>query len=380
MKNLYTLPNLLHRRKALAAKPLDRKTEGPCHSDRKKALSKASLLTMKATGLIARIKARKKGHIQRPHIKTTGRVDLPYCPKSDTFVDLGTGMLPIGPEVHLDTEGLHEPRHGIAPLLRNVPPSAGMSPRTNAPQPQSVLSTSHTYRQQVDRQQQFLANMKTYQKTGSAKAAEDIDAFLDSLDASTIRRALAKLSPSLLERFNRYVNPIELAQLSTMNLEVRYVHSVTGTRKGNRNAKNDGKYRLYMVRGDNELEVHFQRSHGFVIYLIYLLDRRLHGDDVDTMNLKHCKALFCRLYEMVYGLSGESYFDQMMRELNAQQKVKQKGIYQILAKTRDDIIAACETMHEAAEPFILRNISSHLAVLPRHIILPKEMLELVGSV
>lgn len=67
----------------------------------------------------------------------------------------------------------------------------------------------------------------------------------------------------------------------------------------------------------------------------------------------------------------------MMKNYNANNEVQQKGLYAVMKSIRDDVGSTCERMQEPAEPFLLRDIASHLAVLPKHIILPEEMKALI---
>ena len=162
-----------------------------------------------------------------------------------------------------------------------------------------------------------------------------------------------------------------MAENSTMDLEICKAKIMDKSRK------NDGHYRLYLKRGEEKLMVHFTRKNGFILYLIYLLDRKKNGDGVDTLNIAQYKQLFGRLYEMVYGINGETIFTDMMKNFNVNNEVQQKGLYTVLKSIRDDVGSACERMQEPADPFLLQDMASHLAVLPEHIILPSEILELV---
>lgn len=180
-----------------------------------------------------------------------------------------------------------------------------------------------------------------------------------------------KQSPKLQEKINNYINPQRMAEVSTMDLEVRRAKSVDVNRK------NDGFYRLFLVRDEETLQVHFSRKNGYILYLIYLLDRKKNGDKVDTLNLTQYKELFGKLYHIVYGISGEKFFVDMMKHYNANNEVQQKGLYTVLKSIRDDVGSTCERMQEPAEPFLLRDIASHLAVLPQHIFLPPEIMTLI---
>ena len=162
-----------------------------------------------------------------------------------------------------------------------------------------------------------------------------------------------------------------MAEVSTMDLEVRKVKKIDVNRK------NDGYYRLFLVRDEEALQVHFSRKNGCILYLIYLLDRKKNGDKVDTLNLIQYKELFGKLYNIVYGINGEQFFIDMMKNYNANNEVQQKGLYTVLKSIRDDIGGTCERMQEPAEPFLLRDIASHLAVLPDHIKLPDEIMTMI---
>lgn len=121
------------------------------------------------------------------------------------------------------------------------------------------------------------------------------------------------------------------------------------------------------------LMVHFSRSAGFVLYLIYLIDRKKNGEKVDTLNIVQYKQLFGKLYEMVYGYNGETVFTDMVKNYNAEGEMRQKGLYTVLKSIREDVGNTCERMQEPAEPFLLQDTTAHLAVLPEHIILPDEI-------
>jgi hypothetical protein len=142
-----------------------------------------------------------------------------------------------------------------------------------------------------------------------------------------------------------------------------------------KNRKNDGYYRLFLKKDYESLMIHFSRKSGLILYLIYLLDRKKNGDKVDTLNISQYKELFSKLYKIVYGINGESIFTDMMKNFNADNEVQQKGLYTVLKSIRDDVGSTCERMQEPAEPFLIHDISSHLAVLPEHIILPPEIME-----
>lgn len=250
-------------------------------------------------------------------------------------------------------------------------PSFGMAVSTAKLRERLDKQGSISHQNRMEMYDHFLDNLKTYHKTHDPKVAAELDFVISIIDPVTLRYFFVKQSPRLQEKFNNHINPRRMAEVSTMNLEVRKAASVDKTRK------NDGHYRLFLVREYETLMVHFSRKNGFILYLIYLLDRKKNGDKVDTLNLSKYKELFGKLYHMVYGINGETIFADMMKNYNADNEVQQKGLYTVLKSIRDDIGSTCERMQEPADPFLLRDIASHLAVLPEHIILPDEMMALI---
>lgn len=250
-------------------------------------------------------------------------------------------------------------------------PSFGMATSTAALKERLEIDGIVTHQKMMEMYDHFLDNLKKYHKTHDPKVAAELDFIIRIIDPVTLRIFFLKQSPKLQEKFNDYINPRRMAEVSTMDLVVRKVESI------DKNRKNDGHYRIFLVRECETLMVHFSRKNGFILYLIYLLDRKKNKDKVDTLNLSQYKALFGKLYKMVYGINGETIFTDMMKNYNANNEVQQKGLYAVLKSIRDDVGSTCERLQEPAEPFLLRDIASHLALLPKHIILPDEMMALI---
>lgn len=227
------------------------------------------------------------------------------------------------------------------------------------------------YQKRLEIFDHLLDNLRKFRKHPDPKIEAELDLIFNAIDPATWKIFFLKQSPQIQEKMNNFVNPRRMAENSTMDLEICKAKIMDKSRK------NDGHYRLYLKRGEEKLMVHFTRKNGFILYLIYLLDRKKNGDGVDTLNIAQYKQLFGRLYEMVYGINGETIFTDMMKNFNVNNEVQQKGLYTVLKSIRDDVGSACERMQEPADPFLLQDMASHLAVLPEHIILPSEILELV---
>ena len=254
---------------------------------------------------------------------------------------------------------------------QSMQPSFGMAASTASIKERLEIKGVITHKQRLEMYDHLLDNLKKYHKTHDPKIEAELDFIFSIIDPVTMRMFFLKQSPKLQQKMNNFVNPKRLAETSTMDLEVCKAKNVGVKRK------NDGHYRLYLSRGDERLMVHFSRSAGFVVYLIYLIDRKKNGEKVDTLNIVQYKQLFGKLYEMIYGYNGETVFTDMVKNYNAEGEMRQKGLYTVLKSIREDVGNTCERMQEPAEPFLLQDTTAHLAVLPEHIILPDELMALV---
>lgn len=249
--------------------------------------------------------------------------------------------------------------------------SFGMAASTASIKERLEIKGVITHKQRLEMYDHLLDNLKKYHKTHDPKIEAELDFIFSIIDPVTMRMFFLKQSPKLQEKMNNFVNPKRLAEVSTMDLEIRW------SEKNDKIRKTDGHYRLYLSRDDERLMVHFSRSAGFVLYLIYLIDRKKNGEKVDTLNIVQYKQLFGKLYEMVYGYNGETIFTDMVKNYNAEGEMRQKGLYTVLKSIREDVGNTCERMQEPAEPFLLQDTTAHLAVLPEHIILPDEIMTLI---
>lgn len=250
-------------------------------------------------------------------------------------------------------------------------PSFGMAASTSSIKERLNIDGIITHQRQKESFESMLNNLHKLRKHPDPKIEAELDLVFNSIDPATWKLFFLNQSPKLQEKMNDFVNPFRLAQASTVDLEVCKANSA------DKNRKNDGRYRLYIRREEERLMVHFTRKAGFILYLIYLIDRKKNGDMVDTLNITQYKQLFSKLYEMTYGISGETIFTDMIKNFNVNNEVQQKGLYIVLKSIRDDVGMACERMQEPADPFLLKDTTSHLTVLPEHIIIPPEIMSLI---
>ena len=281
---------------------------------------------------------------------------------TDEFVELARNAI---------TDKRFQSNYFAALSANTIHPTFGMASSTAKLKEQMEIKGVITHKQRMEMYDRLLDNLKKSHKKHDPKMEAEIEFIIKSIDPATLRMFFQRQSPKLQEKMSDFVNPKHLAEVSSMDLEIRWSEKIDKTRK------TDGHYRLFLSRGDERLMVHFGRSAGFVLYLIYLIDRKKNGDKVDTLNIVQYKQLFGKLYEMTYGINGETIFTDMVKNFNSEGELQQKGLYTVLKSIREDIGNTCERMQEPAEPFLLQDMKAHLAVLPKHIILPEKIMALI---
>lgn len=254
---------------------------------------------------------------------------------------------------------------------QSKPLGFGMASSTSSLKKQMEVEGVVTHQQRMELYDRLFDNLKKSHRKHDPKVEAEIEFIIKCIDPATLRMFFQKQSPKLQEKITNFVNPKRLAEVSTMDLEIRWSKEIDKIYRTN------GHYRLYLCRGDESLQVHFRRSAGFVLYLIYLMDRKKNGEKVDTLNIAQYKSLFGKLYKMTYGMEGETVFTDMLKNYNAQNDALQKGLHNVLQCIRDNVGITCERMQEPAEPFLLQDATAHLAVLPEHIIIPDEIMALI---
>ena len=230
---------------------------------------------------------------------------------------------------------------------------------------------SLTYKEQND----IINSLSEIVKSHRKRPTKEIDAALDSLfssvDPVSLKIFFLKLSPQMQEKMLNNLNPNALAKNSNMDVKVIHIGVIDGSKTTR------GKYRLFFEKNYDRIEVPFTRRPAFILYLIYLIDKKINGSNVDTLKLEKYRSLFGKLFELTYGYNGEKEFDKIMSNINEKGNVKQRELNVVMLAMRNAVGSACERMCEPAEPFIVKDVSSHLAVLPEHIFIPNELITLV---
>lgn len=127
--------------------------------------------------------------------------------------------------------------------------------------------------------------------------------------------------------------------------------------------KTNGKYRVYLSNGEQTVQVMFGRSASCVIYIMYLLDRKKRGDEIDTIRISKNETLFCELYGYIYNeLDARDRFNML--------KSGHSNLTNCYLDIRDSLNDAVSQFGESAVPFYIPNEYSHITVLRERITIP----------
>lgn len=220
----------------------------------------------------------------------------------------------------------------------------------------------------------FLKMLNEYRHHPSPQLLTEITKIVETVPPQLISEYLVWCSTRDQQRFAD-LTPDDLAKKSTLQLTIKYIG------KTDPKFKNDGKYRLYLSKGDYSEMVHFNRKNSCILYFLYLIDRKKRGNNAEALDLNEYREKFNQIYYQIYGddsaIASKDAFDNMMKELNKKDKVKQADISSVMKCMRDDVGRVCEKLHEPSSPFIIQNAKSHLAALPNKITIPQELLDIL---
>lgn len=252
---------------------------------------------------------------------------------------------------------LYHPTFGMRPSLPKIRETLNID----------GIITHQKKSEMIDR---MMDNINKFRRNKDKQAEAELNYVLSSLDIESLKTVLTKMSKKQLETFCKTTNPKVLAETSTMKLEIRYVGKI------DRVLKADGKYRLFLHKGYDQIQVHFGRREAFVLYLIYIIDRHEH-DNVDTLKIESFKSQFKNLYETVYGMGdAELRFDRMIRHTDGKGISQQAQIKHCYSDIRMAISDGCEKLRELPAPFILADANDHLYVLKSNISVPQDLIDL----
>lgn len=131
--------------------------------------------------------------------------------------------------------------------------------------------------------------------------------------------------------------------------------------------KTNGKFRVYLSDGEETVQVKFGRAASCIVYIMYLLDRKLRGDEIDTLKISSNEKLFCELYGTVYNKSEAKDTFKTLESRFDGGKVKRSRLTDCYSDIRKALDESVSEFGESALPFYIPNEYSHITVLSSNI-------------
>lgn len=193
---------------------------------------------------------------------------------------------------------------------------------------------------------------------------EFIIAFINHLPTVAVKNAL------------HYLNPTNYVSNSQMRIELR--DTARANNKDSRK-KNDGRFQLFFVKGDESYHLHFQHKNALIVYIIYLIDRYENGTEVDTIDILDYELEYKKLYNLMY--PNDQFCDRSYNTIASKfsegGKKRKPRLYDCYYEIRSVVGRACAKLNEMAALYVIADASSHIYVSRECILVPSELLNII---
>lgn len=170
--------------------------------------------------------------------------------------------------------------------------------------------------------------------------------------------------------FDNCINREKIAANSKITVSVEYAKPEIDAKldpKVVNKMKTNGKFRVYLSDGEDTVQVKFGRAASCIVYIMYLLDRKLRGDEIDTLKISNNEKLFCELYGAVYNKSEAKNTFKTLETRFDGGKVKRSRLTDCYSDIRKALDESVSEFGESALPFYIPNEYSHITVLSSNI-------------
>lgn len=170
--------------------------------------------------------------------------------------------------------------------------------------------------------------------------------------------------------FDNCINRDKIAANSKIMVSVEYAKPEIDAKldpKIVKKLKTNGKFRVYLSDGEDTVQVKFGRAASCIVYIMYLLDRKLRGDEIDTLKISNNEKLFCELYGTVYNKSEAKDTFKTLESRFDGGKVKRSRLTDCYSDIRKALDESVSEFGESALPFYIPNEYSHITVLSSNI-------------
>ena len=170
--------------------------------------------------------------------------------------------------------------------------------------------------------------------------------------------------------FDHFLNRSELAAKSQIKVSVEAIRKDVVIKTNNKQ-KTNGTFRVYLTKGSKTEQVVFKRRASCIIYIMYLMDRKKRGDQVDTISIKDNEELFMKLYSYVYPDQKEIDFVAITTKSDGGSRLPN-----YFTDIRDALYDVVGKFGDSPLPFYIPNSNSHITVRSENIKITKEFKDL----
>ena len=252
-----------------------------------------------------------------------------------------------------------------APQDRRIQPSFGSRASKGLVKKALGDKVEFTHKTKIDLQANIVETLNLYKEdTHNEKAYAKLKLFFESIPAEDLIRYVLSLSQEEQNRFKHSVSAEDIAQQSSLKIEVRRMRS-------NVQKPTDGHYGIFFKKGDKEKLVHFKRRSSFLLYLIHIFDVVKH-EKVDTIDLKSYMPTFNNLFIDTYGYDdGTKYFKTLFGKGTSEQEL----LRHCHSDIKEAITNVCKELDESPSPYLVNDSTAHLHVLKKNIKIDEKLLK-----
>lgn len=247
-----------------------------------------------------------------------------------------------------------------------------------------AIPTDTSYKKSREIMSRFVENCKLINKTEKKSKLSKVQVEKLQQAQSEVNYVFNLFTPNVYSRFalqmmrkndialafDNCINRDKIAANSKIVVSVEYAKPEIDAKldpKIVKKLKTNGKFRVYLSDGEDTVQVKFGRAASCIVYIMYLLDRKLRGDEIDTLKISSNEKLFCELYGTVYNKSEAKDTFKTLESRFDGGKVKRSRLTDCYSDIRKALDESVSEFGESALPFYIPNEYSHITVLSSNI-------------
>lgn len=189
---------------------------------------------------------------------------------------------------------------------------------------------------------------------------------IQALVASVSHQDLQEI---VMELITKQKGALEIFDFEKLSAASEYELCVKQWNKGIKDFDHKFKYCLYLKdHTGKETPVKFQNHPAYCLYIMYVIDRAIRGENASYLSIRENKDEFIRLYQVIFGFpkeDAENKYKTFAYRLNKEGTPTRKGRYDDYLKDIDETIVSLVGRADSI-PLKLRD-GGHLEIRPDRI-------------